>query len=519
MWILDELQKAQKNTRLAFKYGEETLSFQSLWERSEALAGYLAEHFPAAIKAKTPMVLYGAKEINLVPAMHAALKCGIPYVPVDTLYPVERLKQIIGQVQAQIVINLSGRKVEGDFTVVDESALLSIFQTYKDYVSDPENWAQADDVCYILFTSGSTGKPKGVQICKKNILCFADWYRDFCPAGVGSTCLNQVSYSFDVSVIPLYVYLPQLATLFNVDNNMLADFKILEAVLSKSGLTDWVSTPALFDICLFSNRFNQELLPSLKRFSFAGEVMTKKLVRNVWERFGKEAQVINGYGPTETTVLLTACTVTEAMLDAEDAIPIGKPNPALGYKLVPQAESTATDEQKEISAAEKAQAKALPTGEFLVWGGSVGIGYYHNEEQTAKNFFEGPAGTRGYRTGDLVYLKNGYLYYLGRKDFQLKLNGYRIEPDDISNNINRMETVENSIVLPYIKDGKVEYLAAFVKMRQSEDKGLKVAVAIKKFLKTVVPVYMIPKKIIFVDQFPMNVNGKIDRKKLLEALS
>jgi D-alanine--poly(phosphoribitol) ligase subunit 1 len=137
MWILDELQKAQKNTRLAFKYGEETLSFQSLWERSEALAGYLAEHFPAAIKAKTPMVLYGAKEINLVPAMHAALKCGIPYVPVDTLYPVERLKQIIGQVQAQIVINLSGRKVEGDFTVVDESALLSIFQTYKDYVSAP----------------------------------------------------------------------------------------------------------------------------------------------------------------------------------------------------------------------------------------------------------------------------------------------------------------------------------------------------------------------------------------------
>jgi D-alanine--poly(phosphoribitol) ligase subunit 1 len=198
------------------------------------------------------MVLYGAKEINLVPAMHAALKCGIPYVPVDTLYPVERLKQIIGQVQAQIVINLSGRKVEGDFTVVDESALQSIFQTYKDYVSALKHWVQADDVCYILFTSGSTGKPKGVQICKKNILCFADWYKRFLSCrSIGSTCLNQVSYSFDVSVIPLYVYLPQLATLFNVDNNMLADFKILEAVLGKSGLTDWVSTPALFDICLF----------------------------------------------------------------------------------------------------------------------------------------------------------------------------------------------------------------------------------------------------------------------------
>lgn len=117
--------------------------------------------------------------------------------------------------------------------------------------------------------------------------------------------------------------------------------------------------------------------------------------------------------------------------------------------------------------------------------------------------------------------REGLLYYQDRKDFQLKLNGYRIEPDDISSNINKLESVQGSLVLPVTKEGKVEYLAAFVQLKPGHSQGsaLKDAIAVKKFLKTVVPVYMIPKKIVLVEQFPMNVNGKIDRKKLLEGLS
>lgn len=494
MWILDKLQAWQEKTKIALRYGNSSLTFKELWAASEALAAYLETEYAEALQAKTPLVLYGAKELALVPSMHAALKCGVPYVPVDTLYPAERLLQIIRQVEARLVINLSGRSLKGNFTVLDGSDLEKIFRTYAGGKSNPAHWVQDQDICYMLFTSGSTGQPKGVQICKQNLLCFVDWYKEFCPVNDTSVALNQVSYSFDVSVIPLYIYLAQGATLFNVGHEELEDFKLLETALAASQLTDWVSTPALFNICLFSKNFNRALLPKLQRFTFAGEVLTKILVRELQNRFGTGAVVINGYGPTETTVLLTACVVTEAMLTSTESIPIGRVNPALGYKL----------EQ----------------GELLVWGDSIGLGYYKNPEQTAKNFFAAPAGKRGYRTGDLVTEQDGLLYYQDRKDFQLKLNGYRIEPDDISSNINKMPGVQNSLVLPVSVEGKVEYLAAFVQLFPGQSRGsaLKDAIALKKFLKTVVPVYMIPKKIVLVEQFPMNVNGKVDRKKLLEGL-
>ncbi len=495
MWILDRLEDWQEKTKIALRYGRETLTFKELWAQSEALEAFLEARYQEALRHKTPLVLYGAKELALVPAMHAALKCGVPYVPVDTLYPVDRLQQIISQVEARVVINLSACQLQGNFEVLNGRDLAQIFTDYAGQKSTPAHWVQDRDVCYMLFTSGSTGQPKGVQICKENLLCFVDWYKDFCPVTEQTVALNQVSYSFDVSVIPLYIYLAQGATLFNLGHAELEDFKLLEASLAVSHLTDWVSTPALFDICLFAKNFNKQLLPQLRRFTFAGEVLTKTLVRELQDRFGREAVVINGYGPTETTVLLTACVVTAAMLAAPEHIPIGRLNPALGHQL--------------------------DQGELLVWGGSVGCGYFKNPQQTAQNFFAAPGGQRGYRTGDLVTEREGLLYYQDRKDFQLKLNGYRIEPDDISSNINKLESVQGSLVLPVTKEGKVEYLAAFVQLKPGHSQGsaLKDAIAVKKFLKTVVPVYMIPKKIVLVEQFPMNVNGKIDRKKLLEGLS
>ena len=506
MWILEQLEELRFSAKAAVIHGDCQLSFQELWQRSEALSVFLeAEYQKRHLPKTTPVVIYGAKQSDILAVMHAALKIGVPYVPVDTLYPVERLLHIIGQVQAWLVFNFSSRPVKGAFRVVETACLSKLYEAYQGQKSCREHWVKPEDVCYILFTSGSTGKPKGVQIARRNIECFVDWYKEFCPVDDATVALNQVSYSFDVSVMPLYIYLAQGATLLSVDAEMLSDFKVLEQVFAASNLTDWVSTPALFDICVFADAFNGAVLPKLKRFSFAGEIMTKKLVQTVWDRFGQDAEVINGYGPTETTVLLTACKVTTAMMEDEDSIPIGTTNPALGYRIA--------DEQGNA-------VKPGDKGELLVWGGSIGCGYYQNPEQTAQNFFQAEDGSRGYRTGDLVYEKNGFIYYAERRDFQLKLNGYRIEPDDISSNINDFPYVQNSLVLPVKEDGKISYLAAYVQLRESEveTSALKLAIRIKKDLKEVVPVYMIPKKIIIVKRFPLNVNGKIDRKKLLEEI-
>lgn len=125
----------------------------------------------------------------------------------------------------------------------------------------------------------------------------------------------------------------------------------------------------------------------------------------------------------------------------------------------------------------------------------------------------------GYKTGDLVFEENSLLYYVARKDFQIKLNGFRIELDDISENLNKLDFINNSVVLPVYKNEKVSYLVAFVALnRKFEESSIKVSANIKNELKKLIPSYMIPKKIVCMDKFPLNTNGKIDRKKLMESI-
>ena len=123
----------------------------------------------------------------------------------------------------------------------------------------------------------------------------------------------------------------------------------------------------------------------------------------------------------------------------------------------------------------------------------------------------------GYKTGDLVFEQDGFLYYISRKDSQIKLNGFRIEVDDIARNLETLDYIKNSLVLPILKDGKVSYLAAFIIVKENTKlSGRELMVKVKKDLKALVPSYMVPRKIKEIDKFPLNTNGKIDRKKLLE---
>ena len=254
-------------------------------------------------------------------------------------------------------------------------------------------------------------------------------------------------------------------------------------------------------MCCFDDSFNETLLPGLRKIILAGEILTKQLVSQLNEKFPK-AQVINGYGPTEGTVLLSSCVITTDMMNNEKMLPIGKVLPDGIYKIV-------DDEGNPLKEGE--------TGELVISSKSISTGYFKNPEQTKKAFFE-EDGKQWYRTGDLVFEEKGLLYYISRKDTQIKLNGFRIELNDIAENLNALDMVSNSVVLPSWKDGRVSFLTAFVTLlyRDQGKSDLKVGIDIKKQLKLRVPSYMIPKKIVILEHFPMNINGKIDRKKLEE---
>lgn len=457
------------------------------------------------LTTKNPVVIYGNKETEILSIMHAALKTGRAYVPVDVTYPIERLAKIVRVTETETVFNFTDiditAYIPSGVKLVTKEELYKIISSPTERESFETEWVQGDDNCYILFTSGSTGEPKGVQISKNNLLNFVDWFEPYCETKNSRMALCHPSYSFDLSVINLFVLLPAGYGLFCIDKDMATNLADLYAALKDSDISVWVSTPSFMDLCSFDDMFDEKILPKLEKIIFIGETLTKKLVQTLWNKFPK-TEVINGYGPTEGTVGVSACTMTTHMLeDYENALPIGYMMKNCGWWI----------ENENKQAAEKEH------GELIILGKSISKGYFKNPEVTAKVFFTTENGVQGYRTGDVVYRIGDLLYFCGRKDFQIKLNGYRIELDDIAENLNKLDCVNNNVVLPVTQDGKVSYLIAFiVPAYDLEMSQLKAGIYIKNQLKELIPSYMIPKRIVLLEDFPLNTNGKIDRKKLLE---
>lgn len=500
MWILDELEKRKEDTTIAIRLREKAISFAELWRKSEILSVWLKNN----TKTNNPILIYGNKDIEIVIVMLAALKAGKAYVPLDITFPIKRVEEISEETKSEwcfsFVEDIDESK--NTFRALNREKLNDIVCRSEIEKSNRGDWVQGNENCYILFTSGSTGKPKGVQISKDNIINFVSWFTKMCEIPKDKqVVLNQVSYSFDVSVISLYIYLALGKTLFCIDKKMTENLGELFSYLKESDIATWISTPTFLEICSFDEKFNDKNFKNLERIILAGEVLTKKLVANIKSRFS-EIQIINGYGPTEGTVLLSACEITKAMLESERDLPIG-------YIL--------TDGEYKIVGDDNCQVAEGETGELVVISNSISKGYFNNLEQTEKVFFKSRNGKMGYKTGDLVYELEGLLYYVARKDTQVKLNGFRIELTDISNNLNKISAVKNSIVLPVYKEGRVSYLVGFLTLKEEmEMSSLKQGIQIKNELKKLIPSYMVPRRIVIIDEFPMNTNGKIDRKRLVE---
>ncbi len=216
--------------------------------------------------------------------------------------------------------------------------------------------------------------------------------------------------------------------------------------------------------------------------------------------------MLNTYGPTEATVLVTAAEITQEMRQDSRPIPIGGAIQGVTLALGEPGREVAGEEE---------------TGELLILGPTVGPGYFGRLDLTEKVFFTHPeTGLRGYRTGDLCYRKNGLYYYCGRVDNQLKLNGYRIEIEDVEANLQKLPNVQRAAVVPVRDaDQKVQYLAAFLLLREADGlTSLKRSIQLKKQAAAYLPAYMIPRKLLVVESFPLNVNGKIDKKALAASL-
>ena len=209
---------------------------------------------------------------------------------------------------------------------------------------------------------------------------------------------------------------------------------------------------------------------------------------------------------------MTDVLVTQELAVLEEPLPVGSPKPGTKIEIWDEDGNVLPEGEK---------------GEIIILGDTVSTGYYGRPDLTEKSFFVSEHCVRGYHTGDKGYLKNGMLYYCGRIDLQIKLHGYRIELEDVESNISKLPQVEHAVVVPGIRGGKVSSLTAYIVKRPLEDNCASVSgsgsertvdelAKLRSDLKQFLPDYMIPKKIVFVDELPMTNNGKVDRKRLAQ---
>ena len=320
--------------------------------------------------------------------------------------------------------------------------------------------------------------------------------------------LAQPPYSFDLSVM---YWAPTLAlggTLFALPSAITQNFKQLFATIFSLPIAIWTSTPSFADMAMLSEDFNSEKMPGITHFYFDGEELTVKTAQKLRERF-PHARIINAYGPTEATVALSAVAVTDEMLATLKRLPIG-------YTKADSPTFIIDEEGNKLPNGEQ--------GEIIVSGPAVSKGYMNNPEKTAEAFFEFE-GLPAYHTGDVGTMTDeGLLLYGGRMDFQIKFNGYRIELEDVSQNLNKSRFIESAVAVPrYNKDHKVQNLLAYVILkdgvREQFERDIDITKAIKEDLTDIMMSYMMPSKFLYRDSLPLTPNGKIDIKGLINEVN
>lgn len=492
---------AYKNTR------GESLTYRELHERSGALAARLMELDPR----KAPAIVYGHKSPYMLVCLLACVRSGRAYVPVDISFPPSRVADIIDQLGGAILFETTG-----DGIALDEQAPCSVMPLAQieeaaartlpaDELPGPADYVSGNDDFYIIFTSGSTGRPKGVRLGSDAVDAFWGYTLQYPVSDRVHTTFNRVPFSFDVSITDVLAGLSRGYTLFALAEEAEADLGSTLEALSKSGATVWLSTPSFADICLTSPDFNADLMPELESFEFSGETLHNSTVRKLQERF-PDAMIVNAYGPTETQAV-TGTAITPEMAASDEPLPIGRVKPGSEIRIVDP------ESLEEMPVGE--------AGEIFILGDTAANGYFGRPDLTEVAFADAVmrdgTPTRRYRTGDKGFLDaDGMLHYRGRFDFQVKLHGYRVELGEIEKSLVALPEVVNACVLPYLRDGRISYLCACVLLADGAEGGFSTTKALKASLKETLPEYMVPRKFVYPEEFPLNTNGKVDRKLLSE---
>ncbi|HEX8414175.1 MAG TPA: amino acid adenylation domain-containing protein [Sphingomicrobium sp.] len=476
-----------------------------------------ARRFAALLVARAdvtgrPVAVYLPKSAEVVIADLAILYSGNIYTNLDVKSPPKRLANILAHIGPQLVVTSRLRADEivaagiaqndilfieelgeADQPATDTDLDLTEIEGRLDRVID------TDPVC-IINTSGSTGTPKGVALSHRGTIDFMDWVFDTFAFDDQVVIGSLSPFYFDIFTLELFLCLSKGATIIIIPEQ-LASFpgKLMEFLVeTKINFLFWVPT-VMVNIANLG-LLQKIALPDLQTVFFAGEVFPTRHL-NMWRSTLPQARFVNLYGPIEIHVDCTYQVIEGEMAD-DEPLSIGRPCRNTDILILSEAnQACSVDEQ----------------GELCVRGTSLALGYWNDPEKTARAFVQNPLNPHYpeliYRTGDLAVRRaDGRIFLAGRKDYQIKHMGYRVELPEIEHQVLGIPGIANACV---VYDQPKKAITLFY-----QPDGDAVAVAtIRQALAAIFPKYMLPTVFYPMERLPINPNGKIDRNGLIQQLS
>lgn len=500
---LFELQAEKTPLLIASVYENKQFTYQELNERSNQLARYIQQVYNTrtgkTIKGDTLIAICMNRGLETVVGILAILKAGAAYVPMDVNHPQQRIDFILDDTKTELILT---RKEEHLALQLPEEKKLNIDFSETFYTTETKinlvTQTSPENLAYVIYTSGTTGKPKGVLIehdaCLNTIFSLFEIYNK----NVIQKVTAFTSFTFDVSVSELFAALLQGMELHILSDQVRGDSIALSGYLLKQEIQLVYLPPVLL------GQLPVRDYPRLNTIIYAGEPCDKQTAA----RWSGKVKLFNYYGPTEASIYATGRQILKDEVEL------------IGYPI---------DNMKAFIL--DSYLNPVPvgiTGELYLGGAGLARGYLGRPDLTTERFIPNPFATeedkryghdRLYKTGDTVrWTDDGNIEYLGRNDDQIKIRGYRVELGEIENALSAIEGIKQSCVLTKERDtslGRMKYLVGYYILENKQQ--LFDEATLKENLKKRLPEYMIPNALIGLNDFPMTINGKLNKHALPAA--
>ena len=474
---------------IALVFGNQYLTYDVFFNQVCNLSDILIKEYGVFVGDRVALSLDRSFEMMI--AIFAILQSGAAYVPMDVHHPKDRKKYIIENSQASLVI-LSDNTHKDLFDVKTPLLFLDRISFCQTNTTRSKSFPPSQVAAYVLYTSGSTGYPKGVIVSHRSVVNRIQWMGRVFPLSKGGKILQKTPYTFDVSVWEIFWALIEGRTLVITPPDQHKEPLLIGQLIAREGVENIHFVPSMLSI--FLDVMKGEKYPQLTYIFCSGEPLFQEIIESVQKEF-PNIQLVNLYGPTETTVDSTYCIMQKGVKTS-----IGRPIDNTKVYIL------------------DSLLNPVPIGvigELCIAGDGLALGYIQNPALTAEKFIADPFGDRSrmYKTGDLVrWTSTGCLDYVGRADNQVKIRGFRIELEEIETQIRKIHEIQEAVVLfkkhPNTHEGVLVAYLVCSKLIHSQE--------VKDVLSRVLPEYMVPEFIEYMESFPKHLNGKIDRSKLPE---